>query len=98
MLVAHSIVDNDVPKVAGKVRAELRDCGYVIKPCGEGSMLSYVIQLDMKGYVPLFFTNLIQTQHPLIISMMRRLLEGGADAEESSEGGAQSEGQESKRH
>uniref|UniRef100_A0A6U4ZSU2 START domain-containing protein n=1 Tax=Hemiselmis andersenii TaxID=464988 RepID=A0A6U4ZSU2_HEMAN len=89
MLVAHSVEDKDVPKVAGKVRAELRDCGYVIRPCGEGSMLCYVIQLDMKGYVPLFFTNLIQTQHPLIISIMRRLLEDGdggdVDGEHASE-------------
>jgi len=89
VLVAHSVDDKDVPKVAGKVRAELRDCGYVIRPCGEGSMLMYVIQLDMKGYVPLFFTNLIQTQHPLILSVMRRLLEdadgGDVDGEHTSE-------------
>ena len=49
-------------------------------------MLSYVIQLDMKGYVPLFFTNLIQTQHPLIISMMRRLLESSDVSENDSHG------------
>mmetsp|Transcript_24146 Transcript_24146/g.59548 ORF Transcript_24146/g.59548 Transcript_24146/m.59548 type:complete len:271 (-) Transcript_24146:460-1272(-) len=77
VLVSHSIDDEDVPKVAGKVRAELRDCAYVVKPREGGCVLSYVIQLDMKGYVPLFFTNLINTQHPLIISAMRNLLESG---------------------
>jgi len=99
VLVSHSVECDDVPKVAGKVRAELRDCGYLIKPVKpnpdpspsetlrchltrvcvgqtvDGCVLSYVIQLDMKGYVPLFFTNLISTQHPLIVSMMRQLLE-----------------------
>ena len=49
-----------------------------VSPVEDGCIFSYVIQLDMKGYVPLFFSNLIQTQHPLIISMLRRYLEGGS--------------------
>jgi hypothetical protein len=49
-----------------------------VTPVEDGCIFSYVIQLDMKGYVPLFFSNLIQTQHPLIISMLRRYLEGGS--------------------
>mmetsp|Transcript_29455 Transcript_29455/g.94478 ORF Transcript_29455/g.94478 Transcript_29455/m.94478 type:complete len:252 (-) Transcript_29455:31-786(-) len=76
ILVAHSIECGDVPKVAGKVRAECHDCAYMITPMEDGCLFSYAIQLDMKGYVPLFFSNLIQTQHPLIISMLRKNLEG----------------------
>ena len=52
-----------------------------VTPVEDGCIFSYVIQLDMKGYVPLFFSNLIQTQHPLIISMLRRYLEGGHSPE-----------------
>lgn len=77
LLVARSIECDDVPRVAGKVRAECHDCAYMVTPAKDGCIFSYVIQLDMKGYVPLFFSNLIQTQHPLIISMLRRHLEGG---------------------
>jgi len=77
VLVATSIESDDVPRVAGKVRAECHDCAYMVTPTDDGCTFSYVIQLDMKGYVPLFFTNLIQTQHPLIITMLRRHLEGG---------------------
>ena len=75
LLVSHSIECEDVPRVAGKVRAECQDCAYVVTPAEDGCIFSYVIQLDMKGYVPLFFSNLIQTQHPLIIIMLRRYLE-----------------------
>ncbi|EKX42752.1 hypothetical protein GUITHDRAFT_111123 [Guillardia theta CCMP2712] len=57
------------------VRAECHDCAYMITPMEDGCLFSYAIQLDMKGYVPLFFSNLIQTQHPLIISMLRKNLE-----------------------
>lgn len=81
VLVSHSVTCDEVPKVAGKVRAELRDCGYLVKPTADGCVLSYVIQLDMKGYIPLFFTNLISTQHPLIVSMMRQLLEEDEEME-----------------
>jgi len=80
ILVANSIDTPDVARVAGKVRAECHDCGYIITPCEDGCMFSYVIQLDMKGYVPLFFSNLIQTQHPLIINMLRRHLEGPSES------------------
>lgn len=75
ILVSHSIDTADVPRVAGKVRAECHDCAYMVTPADDGCIFSYVIQLDMKGYVPLFFSNLIQTQHPLIITMLRRHLE-----------------------
>jgi len=78
ILVSHSIDTGDVPRVAGKVRAECHDCAYMVSPADDGCIFSYVIQLDMKGYVPLFFSNLIQTQHPLIISMLRRHLEDAA--------------------
>mmetsp|Transcript_41165 Transcript_41165/g.97551 ORF Transcript_41165/g.97551 Transcript_41165/m.97551 type:complete len:250 (+) Transcript_41165:364-1113(+) len=75
ILVSNSIETPDVSRVAGKVRAECHDCIYIITPCEDGCTFQYIIQLDMKGYVPLFFSNLIQTQHPLIISMLRRHLE-----------------------
>lgn len=78
ILVSRSIDTGDVPRVAGKVRAECHDCAYMVSPADDGCIFSYVIQLDMKGYVPLFFSNLIQTQHPLIISMLRRHLEDAA--------------------
>jgi len=81
VLVADSVDCDDVPRVAGKVRAECHDCAYMVTPVEDGCIFSYVIQLDMKGYVPLFFSNLIQTQHPLIISMLRRYLEGGHSPE-----------------
>jgi hypothetical protein len=86
VLVSHSIECDDVPRVAGKVRAECQDCVYVVTPAEDGCIFSYVIQLDMKGYVPLFFSNLIQTQHPLIIIMLRRYLEGQGGARQSTIG------------
>ena len=86
VLVAHSIECEDVPRVAGKVRAECQDCAYVVTPAEDGCIFSYVIQLDMKGYVPLFFSNLIQTQHPLIIIMLRRYLEECRGASQSAIG------------
>ena len=51
VLVAHSIECEDVPRVAGKVRAECHDCAYMVSPAEDGCIFSYVIQLDMKGYV-----------------------------------------------
>lgn len=83
VLVSTSIDVDDVPKVTGKVRAECRDCAYFVTPVEGGCIFSYVIQLDMKGYVPLFFSNLIQTQHPLIITMLRRHLESCCQQKES---------------
>jgi len=86
VLVSHSIECDDVPRVAGKVRAECQDCVYVVTPAEDGCIFSYVIQLDMKGYVPLFFSNLIQTQHPLIIIMLRRYLEAEGRRSQSAVG------------
>lgn len=83
VLVSTSIDVDDVPKVTGKVRAECRDCAYFVTPVEGGCIFSYVIQLDMKGYVPLFFSNLIQTQHALIITMLRRHLESCCQHKES---------------
>lgn len=75
VLVSSSVDCDEVPRVAGKVRAELRDCGYICAPAPGGCTLTYVIKLDMKGYIPLFFTNLIQSQHTFVIAMLRRKLE-----------------------
>jgi len=61
----------NVPEVYGKVRGVLSSSGFIIKPhivngfqqpC---SLVSYVAQIDLKGWIPGFLTNLITNYSPL---------------------------------
>jgi len=78
--LSKSTLDDSVPTVSGKVRAELLTSGFVIKPTKIngyreiGSLVTYVVQFDPKGWLPTFIANRIAEYQPLRIAKIRQLL------------------------
>lgn len=75
-LVAESVADAAVPESPDAVRAELWECGYLMRPRDGGCDVVYISSLDFKGQVPKAFTNVVMRQQPRSLEAMRKLLGG----------------------
>jgi len=78
-LFAQSIEHPSVPVDPNYVRAQLYECGYMMKLGEEAdgkfyTDVTYVSSLDFKGHFPASFTNIILSQQPATLVAMRSLL------------------------
>lgn len=73
-LVAESCVDDAVPPDAQYVRAELRECGYMITPVEGGCEVAYISQTNFNGWIPAFMNNVLTTQQPQSLLAMYQVL------------------------
>lgn len=83
ILVAQSVVDDVIPERRGYVRAELKECGYLMKRVVDSGNLctevTYISSIDMKGTIPVSFINIMLKQQPKTLIAMRDLLKKRQD-------------------
>eukprot|EP01099_Mayorella_cantabrigiensis_P003395 TRINITY_DN2615_c0_g1_i1.p1 TRINITY_DN2615_c0_g1~~TRINITY_DN2615_c0_g1_i1.p1 ORF type:complete len:215 (+),score=42.91 TRINITY_DN2615_c0_g1_i1:520-1164(+) len=67
-----------VPKKSGIVRARFYPSGFVIKPLQDlnACLVTYVLQFDLKGWVPTAVQNGITAQLPLVLCAVEQTLKG----------------------
>lgn len=73
-LVAESCADEAVPVDGTYIRAELRECGYMMTPVPGGCEVVYISQTKMNGWIPAWFNNVLVTQQPYSLEAMYRVL------------------------
>lgn len=73
-LVAESCEDPSVPVDSNCVRAELRECGYMITPVKNGCEVSYISQTNFKGWIPTMVQNILTKQQPQSLLKMYSVL------------------------
>jgi len=56
------------------VRAELRECGYMMTPTAEGCEISYISQCNFNGWIPSFMQGVLQKQQPESLRKMNDVL------------------------
>jgi hypothetical protein len=71
-LVAESCQDDEVPLDSKYVRAELRECGYMMSPTPEGCEVTYISQTNFNGWIPNFMQNIMMMQQP---ESLRKMLD-----------------------
>lgn len=70
-----SIEHPDVGENKGFVRGEIDVSGYFIEPLSDSSCrVTYVVQLDPKGWVPTAAVNLVAVKQPLVLARMKKHL------------------------
>jgi len=79
-LVAESCVDEDVPEEEKYVRAELRECGYMMIPIDDGCEVVYISQTNFKGWIPSYVQNVMMSQQPESLRKMYSVLKKRAAA------------------
>eukprot|EP00741_Cyanophora_paradoxa_P002398 tig00000076_g2323.t1 len=70
--------DHLVPEEEGVVRAEVFQTGFVIKPFGSVSAVTFISHADFKGWIPLWFQNLVAGFQPLIVQKIAKAAVEGA--------------------
>jgi len=73
-LVAESCTNDAVPVDKKRVRAQLRECGYMITPTADGCEVIYISQLNFNGWIPSFMQNIINKQQPESLRKMYDVL------------------------
>lgn len=73
-LVAESCEDDAVPVDNKYVRAELRECGYMMTPVSGGCEVVYISQTNFNGWIPSFMNNVLTKQQPQSLLAMYRVL------------------------
>jgi hypothetical protein len=73
-LVAESCADDSVPPNDKYVRAELRECGYMMIPTPKGCRVVYISQTNFKGWIPSFMQNVMMLQQPKSLRAMYEVL------------------------
>lgn len=63
----HSVRDVDAPKKKGLVRAKMGPSGFVISPLQSHSLVTFVLQFDLKGWIPPHMVNLISSSQPMML-------------------------------
>jgi len=79
--LSRSVEDISVPLISGKVRAELLNSGFIIKPIVQvngvtkySCKVTYVVQFDPKGLIPSYIANKVAEYQPLRIAKIRSIL------------------------
>lgn len=73
-LVAESCEHDSVPPDDDYVRAELRECGYMMVPTPGGCRVVYISQTNFKGWIPTFMQNVMMSQQPKSLRAMYETL------------------------
>lgn len=73
-LVAESCIDDSVPTDDAYVRAELRECGYMMVPTSDGCEVIYISQTNFKGWIPGWMQNIMMMQQPESLRKMYTVL------------------------
>jgi len=73
-LVAESSEDDSVPKDPNCVRAELRECGYMMTKVQGGCEVVYISQTNFNGWIPVFMQNVLTSQQPQTLKKMFELM------------------------
>jgi len=69
-LVAESCTDDTVPVTDKHVRAELRECGYMMVPNADGCDVVYISQTNFNGWIPSSMQNVMMMQQPQSLRKM----------------------------
>jgi len=70
----HSVDDPDVSKKKGVVRATMGTSGFVISPLQNQSLVTFILQFDLKGWIPTNTINQITASFPLILDPIYKYL------------------------
>ncbi|KAL6070528.1 hypothetical protein QOT17_006798 [Balamuthia mandrillaris] len=74
VFAAFSVEDKACPPVSSNVRADLLASGFIIRPLQdqEGKChVTYLIQVDLKGWLPGWITNLVGEEAPLVLDRIQ---------------------------
>jgi len=76
LVVAKSVEYPDlVPPTPDVVRAEIVTAGWVLSPKGKYTVVTYVVQVDVKGLVPVAVVNAVSVRQPLCIHYLRQAMD-----------------------
>ena len=70
-----SVVFPNHPEQKGYVRGEVDVSGYYFEPQGDKCVVTYVVQIDPKGWIPSVVVNSVASKQPLILAKLRDFLE-----------------------
>lgn len=76
--VAKSVQTDKVPKVANRIRAYIHLNGWVLEPISINppkTRVSYVLQTQIKGWIPVFVANKYLSKRPLILNTIDKYLQ-----------------------
>jgi len=74
ILLSKSIVHKDIPEQTGYVRGDLLNSGYIIQPNNPEQTqckVTYIVQLDPKGWIPMPIVSLVSKQQPMTLARLR---------------------------
>lgn len=66
--------DDQRPPVDGHVRGEMHLGGYLLTATPTGTLMNYVVKLDLKGSIPGTIVNLVSNSQPMILLTLRNLM------------------------
>eukprot|EP01118_Nematostelium_gracile_P006731 TRINITY_DN2171_c0_g1_i1.p1 TRINITY_DN2171_c0_g1~~TRINITY_DN2171_c0_g1_i1.p1 ORF type:complete len:252 (+),score=58.45 TRINITY_DN2171_c0_g1_i1:193-948(+) len=70
-----SVEEPLVPRRRGIVRAKMSTSGFVITPLQRQSLVTFVLQFDLKGWIPSNIINQITASQPMILSHIQNQIE-----------------------
>eukprot|EP01095_Lingulamoeba_sp_RSL-Kostka_P017435 TRINITY_DN903_c0_g1_i1.p1 TRINITY_DN903_c0_g1~~TRINITY_DN903_c0_g1_i1.p1 ORF type:complete len:223 (-),score=81.13 TRINITY_DN903_c0_g1_i1:60-728(-) len=86
-LVARSVEIDEIEEVEGFVRAKVLNGGFNLKPVegheNELTLITYVFQIDIGGWIPSSVANMINTYQPLSIIGIRKYMTKSTDPPEN---------------
>jgi len=66
----NSVKDPEMPKRKGIVRAMMANSGFVISPLQNNSLVTFVLQFDLKGWIPSTIMNQMIATQPMILALI----------------------------
>ena len=66
----NSVKDPEMPKRKGIVRAMMANSGFVIVPLQTSSLVTFVLQFDLKGWLPSTLMNQMISNQPMILALI----------------------------
>jgi hypothetical protein len=78
MVFSQSIKHEKTPEISGFVRGELLTSGYIIEPVDgtqqKESKVTYIVQLDPKGWLPTSVVNSVAVDQPKTLASLRNFI------------------------
>ena len=71
--------DDLVPKNPDMVRAEILMAGWVLIPQGRYTIVTYIVQIDLKVKIPTSVVNVVSVKQPMCIHYLRQAMEEGKE-------------------
>uniref|UniRef100_A0A6B2LKP8 START domain-containing protein n=1 Tax=Arcella intermedia TaxID=1963864 RepID=A0A6B2LKP8_9EUKA len=80
LCIAESVVLPELPETSDCVRGTLDASGFLVEPLSETECrLTYILQIDLKGWIPTYLSNMVNVYQPLCIIGIRKLLTNSTD-------------------